>query len=1116
MIDIQTIKSWFQRGMKPTAAQFAAVFDSYRHKSETLQTSDINNLDESLAEKTTANDVEAIIKEKSFPFLTLSKIDAFLWEIRYDHNNIDYDYAKQHFTNELNPHIIGGCSSVRNGNLYGRNLDWYYDNQVDFVIKTNSAKGRYASIGVASVTGITDADMLNGYDAEKFKLLPFKIVDGINEKGLICSVNVVPSDMGTTNQYRGKERMPLSMVVKYVLDYHSTARTALEDIRNNFDVFANAGQEVHFMCADYTGTYVLEYVDNIGIVIDISDKPVMTNFHLLNVEYNQDGTLDWSSIEDHGMGLERYDLICTLLANGISVRDFMHNHLKYSNAYTNENSLYWKTEFTGVTETFGDITIHSTDEKFMPVITEGRARYAEGRNGGAWITCHTSVYDMLNMVLYIHTQEGDTEFRFELDPHYCEIDDTTTTTEKTWSSSKINSAIVANKPVWGSIEGDLHDQTDLQEALTAIEAIADTADQKADTVLAGLEGKVDKVEGKGLSANDFTDEEKQKLSDSIIDVEVNDTSVVDEGKVAHITLPAVIDNTSTQSATNPLSANMGANLQEQINNLKARGRYLSVWDCTAGLATTTPTVAPYTYKTGDYFIVGIIGDENYKPDGETYSESTPSTALETGNVKVNDTYYYDGSVWTLLSADMPEISFASLAGNPTDNTNLANTLNDKANQEDLNTVQGTANTALSNANQALGGLDGKVSKVGDSLTGPLTISTNTNIMIPADAVIKVASEGGLFQNIIDVYLNKSRTEVLELLSLVNSSRKMIYIGKANASVDIIVCGGIDPSIGSQYDLGSPDTRFRYIYCDDVKIYRKYGTSAYQLFSPIDSHQLQEALASIEESLVNKEDSDNKVTTLSSNNTDNQYPSAKCVYDTLCHTITFNAQKDSDGVITLNSCDTDFNTLYNWISNNWKVECKLRIRDISGYANYLYEGNIIKITPQRAGYGSIDFDFCLGTDNSIHKHIYIKGDSNGYNITEITNYQPKLTAGTGITIDSNNVISSTNSGDGNSGMSFMLDGSALSTAFRKIEIIHIRNNSSDSDYDDCYKSRIDDHNFAILGGIATYKIEIKTTDNNGSQYSQWCFNIIRPNTNNGKLIITYTGSTSSPTLMFNWQ
>lgn len=48
MIDIQTIKSWFQRGKKPTAAQFAAVFDSFLHKSEKIEIEDVNNLDAEL------------------------------------------------------------------------------------------------------------------------------------------------------------------------------------------------------------------------------------------------------------------------------------------------------------------------------------------------------------------------------------------------------------------------------------------------------------------------------------------------------------------------------------------------------------------------------------------------------------------------------------------------------------------------------------------------------------------------------------------------------------------------------------------------------------------------------------------------------------------------------------------------------------------------------------------------------------------------------------------------------------------------------------------------------------------------------------------------------------
>lgn len=148
----------------------------------------------------------------------------------------------------------------------------------------------------------------------------------------------------------------------------------------------------------------------------------------------------------------------------------------------------------------------------------------------------------------------------------------------------------------------------------------------------------------------------------------------------------VVDNITSTSTTNALSANMGKELQDQINNLKQRGRYLSIWNCTTGLAETTPTVDPYEYKTGDYFIVGVVGTTNYRPTGSTYSESTPSTVVETGDVKVNDTYHYDGTTWTLLDIGQVASTFGSLGGSPYDNANLASALNEKVDSDDLATV----------------------------------------------------------------------------------------------------------------------------------------------------------------------------------------------------------------------------------------------------------------------------------------------------------------------------------------------------------------------------------------------------------------------------------------------
>ena len=62
-------------------------------------------------------------------------------------------------------------------------------------------------------------------------------------------------------------------------------------------------------------------------------------------------------------------------------------------------------------------------------------------------------------------------------------------------SAKIGSTVNA---VWGTIEGDITKQTDLQDELQGIKDVVNT--------------KVDKVNGKQLSTEDYTTPEKQKLA----------------------------------------------------------------------------------------------------------------------------------------------------------------------------------------------------------------------------------------------------------------------------------------------------------------------------------------------------------------------------------------------------------------------------------------------------------------------------------------------------------------------------------------------------------------------------------------------------------------------------
>ena len=149
---------------------------------------------------------------------------------------------------------------------------------------------------------------------------------------------------------------------------------------------------------------------------------------------------------------------------------------------------------------------------------------------------------------------------------------------------------------------------------------------------------------------------------------------------------ALISNASGKVAVSDItSTELGyldgvtSNIQDQIDNLEARGRFLSLWNGATGLPETNPGALPFEYKTGDYYIVdNTSSTTNYRPNGSSYS-GTASTTVETESVAANDVYYYDGTNWLLQVNSQREVSFASITGQPTDNTNLAAALNLKAN-----------------------------------------------------------------------------------------------------------------------------------------------------------------------------------------------------------------------------------------------------------------------------------------------------------------------------------------------------------------------------------------------------------------------------------------------------
>ena len=140
----------------------------------------------------------------------------------------------------------------------------------------------------------------------------------------------------------------------------------------------------------------------------------------------------------------------------------------------------------------------------------------------------------------------------------------------------------------------------------------------------------------------------------------------------------VKNNVTSTDTDKPLSANMGKELNDRIQNLASIGKYLAMWDCTTGLPTTNPVQMPYTYTTGDYYVISKIGTTNYMPNGSTYTGSASTTEYtDTETLNVGDFFHYDGTVWSLLKNTGKTVAFANIAGSPMDNSNLANVLNDK-------------------------------------------------------------------------------------------------------------------------------------------------------------------------------------------------------------------------------------------------------------------------------------------------------------------------------------------------------------------------------------------------------------------------------------------------------
>lgn len=378
------------------------------------------------------------------------KVEDYLYSAYYD--ELDFDYAKYYSVEE----DFGGCTCfIKDGKVY-RNYDWEIDDLADFIIHTPStADGRRGVIGAAAaLKGLTkDVAESKSYNP-LYKVLPFRLLDGINDAGVAMAALVVPfnpaTDVPTTETNPGSEKISASFAVRYILDRANSAQEAADIFTStNWYVSDNAhakGFEMHFFVSDPTTTYCLYFKNNTAyahILGDTSCPPtsvwrqkIMSNFKLnddiilvgnnspLWTPYNRSNpSYTITGLEKYSSGLERYNAAYEMIYDPGFVSD-MNDYAKYiryeTGAYMNSLPDKYKhaSDLVGV---YGLTNESSWADFAAGLSTVATSFAAHERNGIFWQTVHTAVYDLVNKSVKIYGQEElhpqtaleGTEFNFK-------------------------------------------------------------------------------------------------------------------------------------------------------------------------------------------------------------------------------------------------------------------------------------------------------------------------------------------------------------------------------------------------------------------------------------------------------------------------------------------------------------------------------------------------------------------------------------------------------------------------------------------------------------------------------------------------------------------------------
>lgn len=365
----------------------------------------------------------------------MKKITEYLYEFETD----DYGITPPAEIPIVVRSMPFGCSSVRNGNFFGRNLDFNINEICEFVVRTKASATRpHASIGVSNpvFVNVTNEMVNSGIDDKIRKFIPWMTMDGINDAGLVCNINVVNMNDFSSSEYHehtnlGKPQYMVMYLIRAILDNCASVKEAISFI-NSIDVVPiptalGGGWDGHLMIADANSTVIVEFLEG---GIKVTEANIMTNFYNFMYEDNlKNGIAADKAFPSHGCGIERYDILKANYDKGGESMEEMWKLLKmvqYTQAYSLNTEPFWCSEYYDViydaNGNIGNTSWSKEDILKQPMAQTEIEAYKVYKETGSynpknnlWFTSHNTTYNIKELEMWVTIREKyDYRYSFKL------------------------------------------------------------------------------------------------------------------------------------------------------------------------------------------------------------------------------------------------------------------------------------------------------------------------------------------------------------------------------------------------------------------------------------------------------------------------------------------------------------------------------------------------------------------------------------------------------------------------------------------------------------------------------------------------------------------------------